>query len=290
MSMSMSMPMPMSKPATPRPSALPLDAREAFEADGYWVSPPLLDADRVAGLRRAHDRIWARDFDTAAFPQHEMPEDGYPPHGLRQLVNGWWLNDAVRDVVLDPEIGAIAAGLLGVDRVRLWHDQVILKPPAGENAAGDTGGNVGWHQDDGFWRALDTTNTCTVWIALQDTDFSNGGMRTIAGSHRWGLIDGSDTFFDTDLDGLKERFSAHGAWRDEPCVIQAGGASFHHGLTFHGSGPNLSDAPRLSVVAHLMPDGTGYSGVACHPSLQLLGPRPRRGQRFDNAHFPLLGG
>ena len=74
-------------------------------------------------------------------------------------------------------------------------------------------------------------------------------------------------------------------------MIPAGGASFHHGLTFHGSGPNRSDQARLSVVAHLMPDDAGYSASKQHhPNVHLLGPRPRRGDRFDNAFFPRLGG
>ena len=34
--------------------------------------------------------------------------------------------------------------------------------------------------------------------------------------------------------------------------------SFHHCLTLHGSGPNLSDAPRLCVIAHMMPGDTSY--------------------------------
>ena len=269
------------------------DAKAAFEEDGYWVSPPLYDAEEVRGLRAAHERIWSGDFDGDGFPLFpSVIKAEYPPHTLRKIDNGWWLNDAVRDAVLDPRIGDVAAELLGVDRVRLWHDQVILKPPAapeGSDAAEAAGGNVGWHQDAGFWKALDTTDTVTVWIALQDTDLGNGGMRSIAGSHRWGLVEGSDTFHSTDLDALKNRFAGHGAWRDEPCVIPAGGASFHHGLTFHGSGPNRTDAARLSVVAHLFPDGAAYSASRQHhPGVPLLGPRPTRGQRFDNEHFPLL--
>ena len=271
---------------------LPASAREAFENDGYWVSPPLFDADRVAALRHAHERIWAGDFDGDGFTHHPPAiRDPYPPHDLRKLSNGWWVNDAVRDAVTDPRIGAMAAELLGVERVRLWHDQVIWKPPAPPEGGDADAANVGWHQDNGYWRALDTTNTCTVWIALQDTDLSNGGMRSIAGSQDWGLIEGSDTFFDTDLGGLQDRYGHLGEWRDEPCVIPAGGASFHHGLTFHGSGPNRSDRPRLSVVAHLMPEDAGYSASdQHHPNVQLLGPRPMKGDRFDNAFFPRLGG
>ena len=260
---------------------------DTYHEAGYWVSPPLLSADRVAQLREAHDRIWAGDFDGDGFPQYENSvRKTYDPHKLRKIDNGWWINDAVRDLVTDGMLGRIAAKLLGCERVRLWHDQVIYKPPTGD--AGQVG-NVGWHQDYGFWHASDDPNMLTIWIALQDTDLENGGMRSIAGSHRWGLIKDSDTFFDQDLDRLHARFSALGEWRDEPCIIPSGAASFHNALTFHGSGPNQTDQPRLSIVAHVMPDGTGYSAAErFHPNVHLLGPRPQRGQKFDNEYFPLM--
>ena len=151
---------------------------------------------------------------------HLVRADGdYPPHAVRKCDNGWWVNDAIRELVTGPAIGNISRQLLRVDAVRLWHDQVILKPPTGE---GGNVGNVGWHQDFGFWTASDTTNMLTAWVALQDTDLTNGGMRSIAGSHQWGLIEDSATFFDQDLEALEKKFSSLGEWADEPCILPAG--------------------------------------------------------------------
>lgn len=263
---------------------------DTFAEKGYWVSGPVIDADQVSGLREAHERIWAGDFDGDGFPRHGNAalKSTYEPNRLRKLDNGWWINDAVRTVVTDGRIGQLCAELLGCERVRLWHDQVIYKPPTGE--AGQVG-NVGWHQDYGYWHASDTQEMITVWIALQDTDLENGGMRSIAGSHKWGLIEDSDTFFDQDLEGLEAKYGHLGEWADEPCLIASGGASFHHSLTFHGSGANQTDQARLSVVAHVMPDGTGYSAAEqWHGNVSLLGPRPRKGQRFEGAYFPVLDG
>jgi ectoine hydroxylase-related dioxygenase (phytanoyl-CoA dioxygenase family) len=148
-------------------------------------------------------------------------------------------------------------------------------------------GNVGWHQDYGYWKASNNANMVTVWIALQDTDLSNGAMMTILGSHKWGEVEGSDTFFEQDMGKLKQKFATR-EWEEEPCIMKAGQASFHHALTFHGSGPNKSAAPRLSVVAHLMPDGTGYRKGKHHDNVRLLGPRPYDGQPYTNDYFPLL--
>lgn len=260
--------------------------KQDFERDGYWISPKLIDDETIEKLRLAHERIWASDFDGDGYPMHDIriPENNT---ALRKHDNGWWINDEVKNLVTHPDLGRMSADLIGETSIRLWHDQIIYKPSASGQET--MLGNVGWHQDYGFWRCSSTTNMVTVWIALQDTDLSNGGMRTILGSHKWGVVEGSAAFFDQDLDGLKQKFSKLGEWKDEPCILKAGQASFHHGLTFHGSGPNLSEQPRLSIVAHLMPGDTVYkSGRGRHDNVRLLGPRPYDGQPFDNEYFPLL--
>ena len=121
---------------------------------------------------------------------------------------------------------------------------------------------------------------CTAWIALQDTDLRNGGMRTIVGSHKWGLLEDSNTFGHKDLDGLQARFASQeisGEWLDEPCIMQAGQVSFHHALTLHGSGPNLTWEPRMCLISHMMPGGTTYvPGRQFHPNLVYLGPNRAR--------------
>ncbi|MBB6729519.1 phytanoyl-CoA dioxygenase family protein [Cohnella zeiphila] len=259
--------------------------KEQFDRDGYWISPKLLSDEQIAALREAHERIWSRDFDGDGYPMYDVPQ--YDSVKLRKLDNGWWINDRVRETVTDPLLGRLAADLLGVDSIRLWHDQVIYKP--GLNGASSNAGNVGWHQDYGYWQSSDTTNMVTAWIALQDTDLSNGGMMTILGSHKWGLIKDSDAFFDQDMDALRRKFGGEREWVEEPCILKAGQASFHHALTFHGSGANLTSAPRLSVVAHLMPGNTRYKAhTQRHDNVKYLGPRPKDGQPFDNEYFPLL--
>lgn len=255
-----------------------------FQRDGYWISPKLIDDETIERLRRAHDRLWKRDYDGDGYTMNwsAIPSD---PLQIRKLDNGWWVNDDVRDVVTDPELGRMAADLLNEDEIRLWHDQVIYKPGAGDQET--KAGNVGWHQDYGYWKASSTPNMVTVWIALQDTDLSNGCMSTILGSHKWGEVEGSDTFFEQDMEKLREKFAKRD-WVEEPCILKAGQASFHHALTFHGSGPNRTNEPRLSIVAHLMPGHTSYTARSRHENIRLLGPRPKIGQRFDNEYFPLL--
>jgi ectoine hydroxylase-related dioxygenase (phytanoyl-CoA dioxygenase family) len=268
--------------------------RAEYWERGYWVSPRLLDDEQLARLRAAHDRLWAKQYDHEIPSQYGIPDLDLSTPVVRQFLNAFWLSDEIRAAVLSPVIGKIGARLMGVDVVRLWHDQAIYKPGIpGEPTS--TVGNVGWHQDYGYWQCASTDNMCTAWVALQDTDLSNGGMRTIVGSHKWGLIpiDESDTFKIKDLEALSARFAAaHGKpdeWLEEPCILKAGEASFHHSLCFHGSGPNTSAEPRLSVISHMMPGDTVYrAGRRRHPNDVFLGPNAHEGQPFIGVYWPQM--
>ena len=91
---------------------------------------------------------------------------------------------------------------------------------------------------------------------------------------------------------MQARLSAQemsGAWIDEPCVLREGEVSFHHCLTLHGSGPNLSDTARLCLIAHMMPGNTSYRKHAqYHPNMVFLGPDARSGQPFAGPYWPLM--
>ncbi len=265
--------------------------RQEYWERGYWISPKLFDEAQIERLRAAHDRLWAGDYDYEIPSQYGvMKYDPAKPGALRQQVNAFWQSAEIRRAVTSPVLGEIAAQLMGVDSVRLWHDQAIYKPGTG---AGETTSvaNIGWHQDFGYWQSSSTTNMCTAWVALQDTDLSNGGMRTIVGSHKWGLVPESDGFGGKDLEQMAAKFAgqAKGEWLDEPCILKAGEVSFHHCLTFHGSGPNRSDQPRLCVISHMMPGDTVYrAGQNWHPNLVFLGPNAKDGQPFTGDYFPQM--
>jgi ectoine hydroxylase-related dioxygenase (phytanoyl-CoA dioxygenase family) len=257
---------------------------------GYWVSPKLFDDEQIARLRAAHERLWAGQHDHLVPPQYGVTAVDPASPRARQQCNAFWLNDEIRRAVTSPILGEIGAQLMGVPSVRLWHDQAIYKPgTAGQETT--NAGNIGWHQDYGYWQASSSTNMCTAWVALQDTDLTNGGMRTIVGSHKWGLVEGSDGFGVKELESAAARFASLGGgqWLDEPCLLQAGQVSFHHCLTFHGSGPNLTDQPRMCVVAHMMPADTVYrEGRQWHPNLVFLGPNAHDGQPFSGDYWPVL--
>ena len=274
---------------------IPIEVTDADIAEyherGYWRSPKLLTDAEIAEARHEIERICLRDErDTENWNWFGGKNwANYKPTQVRQVTNAWWQNLGIRRAVLNPAIGYIGARLMNSPIARLWHDQVIYKPPSA--GADDREGNVGWHQDYAHWQCSSTQNMCTAWIALQDTDLSNGGMRTIVGSHKWGLQDDAYTFGEKDLQGLQQKYAKGREWLDEPCVLKAGEASFHNALTFHGSGPNLSSQPRLNFIVHMMPGDCALRtcpGAIHHLNASMLGPFAREGTLFAGPRFPQL--
>jgi ectoine hydroxylase-related dioxygenase (phytanoyl-CoA dioxygenase family) len=229
-----------------RPDA---DDCRSFAERGYWIAPVLFTTDEVDRFRAAMDRVRAGEHRTGRRPTLDLP---MPPdeRALRKIDNAWWSDPDLADLATDARLGAIAATLLGVDSIRLWQDQLLHKPPSGEDRT-----RIGWHQDWESWRTVASIDRfVTAWVALDDVDESNGAMQVLPGSNHWGLLQGQSNFLGTDLDAQLERLAAtHGA-TPEPVVLEmrAGQVSFHHVLTFHGSGTNTSDRVRRSLAIHLV--------------------------------------
>lgn len=264
------------------------DIREYWER-GYWISPPLLDQQAIAEIRQELQRIFNDERDSDNYTWFEFPKPEPGSGQLHQVTNAWWINDTIKELVTHPAIGKMAAALMKTSEVRLWHDQVLSKP--GTSQGGEVGieGNVGWHQDYAHWQCSNNTNMCSIWLALQDTNLDNGGMRSIVGSHKWGVMEDASTFYEKDLNGLQEKYGTGHDWIDEPCKLKVGQASFHHSLTFHGSGPNQSLDPRNCVIIHVMSEETGLrTDGKWHLCATLLGPKAKTNDRFEGPFFPTL--
>lgn len=258
-------------------------ARAAYDRDGYWIAPVLFGADAVATFLAATQRVVDGEYRGDRPPTLALPfEPG--PSDLRKIDNAWWADRDLAALATSPVLGEIAAALLGVTSVRLWQDQLLYKPPGGPRET-----VIGWHQD---WASWDTVAShgafVTAWVAFDDVDDANGAMQMIPGSHEWGLVPGGSNFFNTARD---EHLSTLGDGRNaEPAsvIMQAGQVSFHHPLTFHGSGPNTSERMRRSLAIHFVAgDVTAVSeqGIWQHYNLELF--RQRGGAlgepyRFDD--------
>jgi ectoine hydroxylase-related dioxygenase (phytanoyl-CoA dioxygenase family) len=171
------------------------------------------------------------------------------------------------------------AQLLGVDRLRFWHDQVFFKP------AGHPG-VVPWHQDYSYWTRTGPAAHITINIMLDDADAANGCVQFVPGSHRWGLL--PKLPFDADLDAIHAHLTPEQSAAFAPVhgCLRAGEATIHHSHTLHGSTGNGSDRPRRAMVFNFMAPDTRVLDDS-EPLLRHA-PRLPVGAIIEGDHFPIV--
>jgi ectoine hydroxylase-related dioxygenase (phytanoyl-CoA dioxygenase family) len=226
---------------------------EQFDRDGFVIVDGLIDDDTVARLRERFEPLFAGQYATGIKPDEVNWLAGRDPDDrTRQICNGWKADEVIAAQVLSPQSGRLAAELMGWDGVRLGQDNCIWKPPGTKS--------LGMHQDGSYLDYLVPPEMITCWITLDDTSAEAGTITYAAGSHRWPRSPENRGEFHAPADWLApvHRGVPDGEeLRLVPIEVKAGGAAFHHHLTFHGSGPNTGGVHRRSVISHFIrPDAT----------------------------------
>ena len=237
---------------------------EFYAEHGWWLSPRIFSEEEIAEALRGVERQYAgeRDWDppgTLASYLDWSPEKA--DDGLRMNNYIALQQRGIRALALSPLLGATAARLAQTPEVRLFNSTLVYKPP---RIDGDQV-KVGWHIDRAYWQTSTSQNMLTAWIALHDCDEEMGTITMLDGSHRWPsdpLVDelrAGRTFVCKDVEALERRLDALGLpIRRVPVEVRKGQVSFHHCMTFHGSGVNRSDRPRISLTVHLQDQQNRY--------------------------------
>ena len=226
----------MSSPAKPDiDSPYPLTAAQIaqFRRDGYIklkgvISPetiahygPIITSE-VYRLNTMHLPLGQRDTYSKAF---------------LQVGNIWTKNETVKEFCWGQRLARMAAELLGVKGVRMYHDQALYKESGG--------GVTPWHADQYYW-PMSNANSVTAWIPLQATPMEMGPLAFAVGSHRFeagrelGISDESEERIGRSM--KEQNFPLD----DTP--FDLGEVSFHYGWTFHRAGRNVSDKPRAVMT------------------------------------------
>jgi len=237
---------------------LPTDADvEHYRVKGWWVSPPILTDETLATAWRGAQRLYAGEIDQP-LPDGRTQVGWQPSDGeiLRKNDEASMLVNELTAITHSRILGAVAARLAGVDGIRLWHDQLLYKPPAaaGSSVAGPA--NVGWHTDRQYWRSATSTDMLTAWVPFHEVRHEHGPVMFVDGSHEWDDVVGN--FFDPDLSTLTRLLADRKAHVSE-ALVPKGGASFHNCRTIHGSGPNVSSEPRRSIAVHLQDEANRFA-------------------------------
>ena len=150
-----------------------------------------------------------------------------------QIMNIWTKSPLVKEIVFSKRLAKIAADLMKVNGVRMYHDQALFKEPGG--------GHTPWHADQYYW-PLASDNTVTAWIPLQETGLELGPVEFSAGSQQ--LQEGRTLKISDDSEVLiQKKLTLHDFEKMvEP--FDVGEVSFHSGWVFHRAGANKTNQMR----------------------------------------------
>jgi ectoine hydroxylase-related dioxygenase (phytanoyl-CoA dioxygenase family) len=220
---------------------LPVENIREFSEKGHALVKQVLSAEEIAAYRpvivEAADR-----YNTETRKLDDRDTYG---KAFLQIMNLWRNDEDVKQFVLAKRMAKIAADLMGVENVRLYHDQALFKEPGG--------GPTPWHQDQYYW-PIDTNNTITMWMPLVDIDVEMGMLTFASGSFTEGSVfnfeisDESESAFD-------DYVKAHKFEISRAKTMKAGDATWHRGFTMHHANGNDSDKMREVMTVIYIADG-----------------------------------
>lgn len=209
-----------------------------YQRDGYIKLKNVLSKDILDECRPAITEVVEQETADNT-PLEERDTFG---KAFLQVGNLWEKSEKVKAFTLSERMGRIAAELMNVKGVRLYHDQALFKEASG--------GYTPWHADQFYW-PLANDNTVTAWIPLQAVPLEMGPLCFSIGSQT--LLTGRDLEISDESEETLGR-----TLKDYPVDESAydlGEVSFHSGWTFHRAGPNTSGEVRAVMTVIYMEDG-----------------------------------
>jgi phytanoyl-CoA hydroxylase len=230
--------------------AIPAEAIEQFERDGFYIARGFLSADEVKAIQDAFMEE-AKNGPVEGLSEMKRgnieynpgdPLAFYPrmfhPHRHRDKLIG----ELAYKHIIDPKLFPLLKSFMHDEPVAV-QSMFYFKPP------GARGQDL--HQDN-FYLRVKPGSCCAAWIAIDDCDEENGGMMVVPGTQSMEVV--CPTKADSDLYFTSEHVEPPPGLKPEYAVMKAGDVLFFNGSVVHGSTPNLSKTRfRRSLIFHYAP-------------------------------------
>jgi ectoine hydroxylase-related dioxygenase (phytanoyl-CoA dioxygenase family) len=231
------------------------DIVEAYRRAGHVTVPAIFpEAEMQAAVGAA--MAWVTEVlpKLDATQRRKYVEGGIGKDGMPR-----WIDHPVRELPLferlarNAKLVGIVEALIGRG-VDVYFSQIFFKPPEG-------GGPKPAHQDNFYFGPNDEEGVVTAWVALDDATLENGCLYFGDGTNQ-GPVYPHEAPADEPYNlQLPESILARQPMT--PAPVRRGGVSFHHGNTFHQSGPNTSTHWRRACALHYVNRHTFFE----HPAL-----------------------
>jgi len=227
---------------------------DSFNNNGFIIFDKFLLEENIEILKNRFDDLFDGKFENTIEPDEwHWKKNLSDPSATRQICNVWKSDNLIRKIVCNKTIGLIASKLMEWQGARLVQDNILWKPSGGKT--------LGYHQDASYvdWIVPQTMITC--WMSLDQTSQKIGTLEFVTGSHKWELSPPSVNFHSPD-DYRRELVNFAKDNNKELNItyveVPPGGASFHHGYTWHGSGINKTSLNRRAIVSHCIPSDAKF--------------------------------
>jgi ectoine hydroxylase-related dioxygenase (phytanoyl-CoA dioxygenase family) len=223
---------------------------DQYQQQGYIVIEGFLSAAELEHWRAVTaDAIQMRLANSQNLSNQADP-DAFYAQVFTQCLRLADIHPGMAELIFDADLGRMASTLAGVDGIRIWHDQALVKPPYGNHTA--------FHMDNPFW-SFHSKQAISIWVALDDATLANGCLWYLPGTQLEATYE--STGIGENLGGI---FKAYPQWKRRqavPAACPAGSAVFHNGLIAHGAGANMTPYPRRAMTCAYMPDGSTFNGI-----------------------------
>ena len=210
-----------------------------FQEDGYVLVPSLLPREEALRLRdechslaerlsklRNIDATWgaAKDVAMGAMTQILHCHDVQYHSAL------------LAKLILDPRFTDVAAELIGTNNIQLHHTKMFIKPA-------EKGSPFPMHQDKPFFPHRDDSMIAAIFH-FDDAPLEKGCLRVMPGTHKSDLPHNPEGGWHLD----PAEYPVEDA---VPVPAKAGDVIFFHYRCVHGSGLNVSDEARTTILVQM---------------------------------------
>ena len=213
------------------------DAIDFYRENGFVKLKHVLSPEAIQYMNETISAEVVR-LNTQHLPMEERDTYG---KAFLQIMNIWTRSALVKEIVFSKRLAKIAADLMGVAGVRMYHDQALFKEPGG--------GHTPWHADQYYW-PLANDNTVTAWIPLQETGLELGPVEFSAKSQQ--LQEGRTLKISDDSESIIQKKLTLNDFKKVVEPFETGEVSFHNGWVFHRAGANATKNMRKVMTVIYM--------------------------------------
>ena len=255
------------------------DQIEFYRENGFLIIDDFLTGSELASWQDAIDEAVAHHVSRDDAFHNQKGEDGYYKNVFVQCVNLWKTSQKVKQLILDPELGKLAADLAGTSGVRLYHDHAMVKQPWANP--------TNFHVDNPY-DPFYSHQAIMFWVALDDTTVQNGCLYFLPGTHKTSGFEVGGSLGEV---GIGELFREYPEWAEiEPCAaeMKAGAGVFISGMVAHAAGPNMTTHPRRAFAMLFMPEDATFNGKKSALPDAVFAKLKTGDVLADDAHLPLV--